>query len=78
MGEADPNDGLGSKRRKLNDGYAEEDEYDDEDEEQDEEEDYQYGSKHKQAASKGGASNKVSLPKYQQDMEDEGLVQSDD
>jgi hypothetical protein len=77
MGEGLGSDGLGSKRRKLNEGYAEdEDEYDDEDDGDEDEEDYQYGSKPKPNK---GASNNAILPNYgnYQD-EEEGLVQSDD
>ena len=77
MGDGQDSDGLGSKRRKLNDGFAEDkDEYDDEEDGDEYEEDYQYGSKTKPSK---GSSNKNALTNYgKYPDEDEGLVQSDD
>lgn len=70
------NDGIPDKRRKLDGGFDDEDEYDDEDDE-DEEEDYQYSSKHKSIKNNHN-STKISIPNFgnkydDQDMED-GLV----
>lgn len=92
MGELDVDgqDGLGSKRRKLNEGYDLNrggDDYGDEDdqgdqEEDDEEEDYHYGtSKARQGAKTGGSSRAANTIKGYQgeliDGEDDGLVHSD-
>jgi hypothetical protein len=76
MGELEPGDGLGSKRRKLNNNdYDDYDDEEEQDEEEDDEEDYQNYNKPSKSSK---PTTKPQIPtKFPQD-EDEDLVQSDD